>query len=82
MRGVPRLHLPNRPCDRPIIVIFVVGGLTPLELAEVNAVMRCAAIGMEDESKGAREIILAGTTISTPDMVYEQIFSLPPIEQR
>ncbi|CAM9191469.1 unnamed protein product, partial [Scytosiphon promiscuus] len=59
--GVRRGRIQSiRPADRPVVVIFVVGGFTPQELAEVSGV------------------ILAGTTVSTPDVVYEQIFTRPP----
>lgn len=63
-------------------MIFVVGGFTPQELAEVNGVVRCAASAAAAASGDLdTEIILAGTTISTPDMIYEQIIARPPAGQ-
>lgn len=61
-----------------MVVIFIVGGFTPLELAEVNGVLRCVR-----EARGGleTEIILAGTTVATPDIVYEQIFTRLPAGQ-
>ena len=73
-----------RPTDRAVVVIFVVGGFTPLELAEVNGVVRCAAAAASAAGgpDGVdTEVIVAGTTISTPDIVYHQIFGRPPLEQ-
>lgn len=66
-----------RPADRPVLVIFVVGGFTPMELKEVNGVLRCCAASAED----VPEVILAGTTLLTPDVTYEQVFSRPPAWQ-
>lgn len=65
------------------MVIFVVGGFTPLELAEVSGVLRCAAAAATTTRGGGldTEVILAGTTVSTPDVVYEQIFTRPPAGQ-
>ena len=64
------------------MVIFVIGGFTPLELAEISGVLRCAAAAAE--AAGGRletEVILAGTTISTPDVVFDQVFTRPPAGQ-
>ncbi|CAM9703526.1 unnamed protein product [Ectocarpus sp. 13 AM-2016] len=71
-------HKKSRPTDRPVIIVFLVGGYTPLELAEVSGVVRCAAAGGGGLDT---EVILAGTTVSTPDVVYEQIFTRPPAGQ-
>lgn len=69
----------GRPSDRPVVVLFVVGGFTPLELAEVSGVLRCAAAAAATRGGGLEtEVILAGTTVSTPDLVFEQIFTRPP----
>jgi len=68
----------GRPTDRPVVVIFVVGGFTPTELAEVSGVLRCAAAAARPGEGLETEVILAGTTVSTPDVVYEQIFTRPP----
>lgn len=66
----------------------MVGGFTPLELAEVTAVLRClssvSATREGEEGQGGletTEVILAGTTVSTPDVVYEQVFMRPPAWQ-
>lgn len=69
------------PTDRPVIVVFLVGGYTPLELAEVSGVVRCAAAAAAGGGGLGTEVILAGTTVSTPDVVYEQIFTRPPAGQ-
>lgn len=63
-----------------MVVIFVVGGFTPLEFKEVSGVLRCAAAAAASTAGGGldTEVILAGTTVSTPDVVYEQIFARPP----
>lgn len=64
-----------------MVVIFVVGGFTPLEFAEVSGVVRCAAAAAAATTGGKgldKEVILAGTTVSTPHVVYEQIFNRPP----
>lgn len=71
-------HLPVRPSDRPVVVLFVVGGFTPLEFAEVSGVLRCAAAAAAPGGGLETEVILAGTTVSTPDLVFEQIFARPP----
>lgn len=73
-------HQHRRPTDRPVVIIFVVGGFTPLELAEVNGVLRCAAAAAGASGLDT-EVVLAGTTISTPDVVYEQVFTRPPAGQ-
>lgn len=63
-----------------MVVLFVVGGFTPLELAEVSGVLRCAAAAAAAApGQGLEtEVILAGTTVSTPDLIFEQIFARPP----
>lgn len=70
-----------RPADRAVLVIFVVGGFTPTELKEVNAIVRCCAASSVD-TDDTPEVILAGTTLSTPDMVYEQVFERAPAWQQ
>lgn len=69
----------NRPTDRSVVVIFIIGGFTPVELKEVNAVLHCCAASADER---VPEVILAGTTLSTPDMVYEQVFGRPPACQQ
>lgn len=69
---------PHRPADRPVVVLFVVGGLAPLELAEVNRVVRCCAEAEVGQGGEAPEVIVGGTTICTPSMVYEHVFLRPP----
>ncbi|CAM9649620.1 unnamed protein product [Ectocarpus fasciculatus] len=73
-------HKKSRPTDRPVVVVFLVGGYTPLELAEVSDVVRCAAAAAAAGGLDT-EVILAGTMVSTPDVVYEQIFTRPPAGQ-
>lgn len=71
----------DRPSDRPVVVLFVVGGFTPLELAEVSGVLRCAAAAATPGGVLETEVILGGTTVSTPDLVLEQVFARPPAGQ-
>jgi hypothetical protein len=72
-------HAPAKPRARPressTVVIFVIGGFTPEELREVTATME--AHRAADPTAHHPSVILAGTTISTPIHIYEQIVQGP-----
>lgn len=58
----------SHPADVKIIVVFVVGGITSDEMCEIRAI--------QDRVQGSYNIILAGTTLATPDFIAEQVFGI------
>jgi bacterioferritin-associated ferredoxin len=59
------------PGSRPLVIVFVIGGVTFQEVREVTEVMTaCRTCGRTVE-----QVLLGSTTIATPELMQEQILS-------
>jgi hypothetical protein len=67
--GVLRGQQAALPTQRPVVVLFVLGGVSPQELREVAEVMAAAPRGRTVE-----QVLVGATALATPDLVYEQVF--------
>jgi hypothetical protein len=63
----------NTPASRPVIIIFVVGGLTYQEVREVSMVIKASklmrSLGSSGDPRTKPTIILGSTSIATPDNI-------------
>jgi hypothetical protein len=66
----------NTPASRPLIIIFVVGGLTYQEVREVAMVTKASKLmrnlGSSGDPRTKPTIILGSTSIATPDAVLHR----------
>ena len=59
----------QRPSDHPMVIIFVIGGISMAEVREVRAAVR------ERQVTGAKtRVMLGGTALLSPSEVQEQMF--------
>ena len=63
-----------QPHDRPVLVIFVVGGMTGGEMREVS---QCLGRHRGTEGAPAVQVIMGSNTLATPSGVCAQVLGLP-----
>ena len=59
-----------RPADRPLVIVFVLGGVTYAEARSVEEAVQARAT--EEGGAVLPQIVLGSTTIATRDHVFEQ----------
>ena len=64
----------QRPADAPTMVVLVVGGVAPQELAELSEVIsRMRVMGVESP----KQVLVGGTCLATPGMVARRVLGGP-----